>query len=682
MRLRQRASLKAILWAPPVLCLLAVACHKRPAVTPATPGSVEGKVTATHGVSLHGLKVALRRANTVGGTLSAATTTDASGRFRVAPVAPGQYIIECEIAGRSASVGLVVQPGETLRTVLRLQDPARLTGRVLDRKGNPVPSALVLVWPSGQGTTQAQESVTSEQGTFVFEQLFPGNLSVLVQAAGIGSVKLDPVSVPSRPLVINLDGVGLSIEGSVVGPKGPEPQATVRLGGAGLRSARTTETDTQGRFRFHGLGPGEYALRAGTVVLASSTRAVTVADADVTGEPLRLGPGEVISGNVIDGARKPLGGARVVVQAVPPDDCPEVLTPDVVGYFSTIALPRGQYEVSAAMPGFVAEAPQRITINGRPPALSLALFRAGRVVGRVVLPNGKPAAGAQINVTSPAGSRYPRDRLPVVSGNLPLAAEAAALGTQLLPHVMRTRSVTADAKGTFSLGELRPGSYGLAASLEGAGRVTAKPRLVTEGTATDFGTLTLVPVVSAAPTITPMPTGARTLIGTVKDAKGKKVPNASVAVGLTADPSSEFVSTIANSEGNFVFSSLPDGKALTVRARHPELGSTALPVGGTDKSVALRFLAPGGIEGEVVDARGRFVQDARVSLRSADGTLGPPVQMAGAGFRALGVPSGSWTLVVQIGDAPPAIQMPLEVPPAAQPGVASLRGIRVKLPKP
>jgi hypothetical protein len=56
--------------------------------------------------------------------------------------------------------------------------------------------------------------------------------------------------------------------------------------------------------------------------------------------------------------------------------------------------------------------------------------------------------------------------------------------------------------------------------------------------------------------------------------------------------------------------------------------------------------------------------------------------MAGAGFRALGVPAGDWTLVVRVGNAPLTVQMPITVPPATQASVPSLRGLRVKLPKP
>ena len=656
---------------------LLCAC-RRPAAPAATvPGAIEGHIAASTRLRVADHRITLRLQP--GGTLAASTKTDAKGRFRLQGVSPGDYLLESDVEGQAAAVSLSVQPGETLFTVLRLQDPLQLVGQVVDRNGNPVPAAVVLVWRTGQATTQAKETSTNEKGGFVIDQMAAGNVTLLVQAPGIGSVKWDPVSLPSRHLHISLAGIGFSLSGKVTSSRGPEQQATVRLGGVGVRTVRPTTTAADGSFKFHGLGPGDYALRAGSVTLASATAKVVISDADVANAALTLGPGEVVSGNVVDGQRKALTGATVVIASVPPDDCPEVLAVDVVGYFSTIALPRGPYQVSARMPGFVAEAPQQVNVNGRPGALSIQLFRAGRVFGRLLAANGKPAVGAEVSVTSPSGPRYPRDRLPVVAGSLPLAAEAAALGTQLLPHVMRRRSVTVDQTGAFSLGELRPGSYGLSARA-GDGKLSVAPREVKEAAGTDFGSLTM-PVtaprlVASAPVVV---AGNRKLVGVVKDPKGRPLINASIAVSTTLDPTGEFVSSISGAKGEFSFGELPNDKALVLNARHATFGSASKSIGVDDKTVALQFQNPGGIEGEVVDERGRFVQGAQVSLQASDGSAGPAVQMSGAGFRCLGVPPGVWTLVVSSPQVKSPIRQTITVPPGTNAAVASLRGLRLKV---
>jgi protocatechuate 3,4-dioxygenase beta subunit len=362
------------------------ACRRSSAPSIEATGTVNGSVSGDSEGTIVGARVKLRRADTPGGSFLGEAVIDESRQFHIKNVPAGEYVVESEIGGQSARVSLIVQLGETVSTVLRLAEPVQLQGKVVDRKGNAVPSAIVLLWRSGQGTNLSRETQTNEQGDFQFNHLATGNVALLVQAAGIGSAKWDSISLPSQPLHIPLEGTGMSLSGHVLGPKGPEKQATVRLGGAGLRTSRSTNTDATGSFTFQGLGPGDYAVRAGSVVLASGSRKTTIVDTDVSNFDLTMGPGEVVSGTVIDSERKPLAGATVLVQSVPLDECPEILSVDVVGYFSSIALPRGSYQVSATMPGFVTQAPQFFSINGRPPSLSIQVFRAGKIRGRLLSP--------------------------------------------------------------------------------------------------------------------------------------------------------------------------------------------------------------------------------------------------------------------------------------------------------
>jgi hypothetical protein len=268
----------------------------------------------------------------------------------------------------------------------------------------------------------------------------------------------------------------------------------------------------------------------------------------------------------------------------------------------------------------------------------------------------------------------------VVTGNLPLAAEAAALGTQLLPHVLRSRAVTVDLKGAFELGDLRPGSYGLTAQLGGVGQLAISPRAVMEGATTDFGTLTLV---ANLPPPLPIPNtvnGKRRISGFVKDAKGRAVPNSSVAVSVSSKAEDEFVSSISGRNGEFSFTDLPEQKPLILIARSPNLGTAKLAVSLAEKNVVIRFSIPGGIEGDIVDDRGRFVQGTQVSIQSAEGSPGPIVQMSGAGFRAINVPAGHWILTVKSSQLIKPVTQSIEVPPSTTPGLASVKGIKIKVP--
>lgn len=650
------------------------------AASQVAPGQIEGAVTAAALPRGAPVVVKLERS---GGLTVAETKAQVGGRFRFRDVLPGHYLLSASGADfAAASLALQVQASERLATVLRLQEPGRLEGIVVDKAGQPVPEALVLVWRGNEAPALARNSVSDDQGRFSVAGLPPSSVTLLVQAPGIGSVKWDNVALPSRPLRVVLEGVSRGLSGEVVGVRSGDVK--VRLGGSSVRHTRTAGVDAQGRFQFQGLGAGEYCLRAATMTHASQPVPAAVVASDVSGVRLPLEVGEGVSGRVIDGQGKALAGARVSVATVPPDDCPEVVTADVVGYFSTLALPRGRYQITARLPGFVGLDPVQITINARPSPMTLKLLRGARVVGQIQFAGGASAANAQVTLTAPAGARYPRDRVPVVTGHLPLAAEAAALGTRGLPHVVSTRSATTDARGLFVLQDVRPGDYGLRVSHEQGATVDVRPRAVGEGAQADFGVIRLTAVKTASrppeahPTITPaMPPGDRTVAGSVRDPRGKLLENVALTVRPPDPLAVPVTSATTDERGAFTLSRLPDAP-LILRAQHAEYGVLSREIGPKETLINVRFPIPGGVEGEIVDGQGRFVSGGTVSLVGADGLAGPPVQMSGAGFRALGIPPGRWTLEVVVPHYK-TVQRVVEVPSATTARETSVKGLRVEV---
>ena len=256
--------------------------------------------------------------------------------------------------------------------------------------------------------------------------------------------------------------------------------------------------------------------------------------------------------------------------------------------------------------------------------------------------------------------RFPSDRVPVVPGNLPFAAEAAALGTRTLPHVMGSRGAITDDQGHFGLAGLGPGSFGLRITHAGAAALEVSPRSVGEGAQLNFGSLTLPkdgqspPAASSSPTITAaLPQGRRTITGTVKDARGRPLADVALTVRPLEPQAVPVTSATTASNGTYTATGLPD-VPLLLRAQHPQLGVMTHTLKPSDQTAHLKYPMRGGIEGEVVDANGRFVSGGHVTLMDADGMPGPTVQLAGAGFRALGVPPGEWIIKVEAPGFSPA----------------------------
>ena len=148
-----------------------------------------------------------------------------------------------------------------------------------------------------------------------------------------------------------------------------------------------------------------------------------------------------------------------------------------------------------------------------------------------------------------------------------------------------------------------------------------------------------------------------------------------------AEPETPPVATTVTLEGGrFELSSVPDTR-LVIEAEAETGARVRAPVelkNGAASGVQLRFPRPGGIEGEVIDAHGRFVNRATVILVAPDGQQGPEVKMSGAAFEALGLNPGPWTLKVQAPGYVPAERHVL-VLPGESTRVASVRDVSITL---
>jgi hypothetical protein len=155
--------------------------------------------------------------------------------------------------------------------VFTLSPGGILTGRVIDASGQPIAQARVsVVGGSGRfmkaaGSARPQTSVvTGNDGSFRFDNLKNGSISLRVRASGFVDMTTDPVNPAT------LDGdleVVLEVGGVIVGTvinQSRRPVARQKVYLKGQKRSLERTTDPEGRFTFDDLPTGEYTVRTFT----------------------------------------------------------------------------------------------------------------------------------------------------------------------------------------------------------------------------------------------------------------------------------------------------------------------------------------------------------------------------------------------------------------------------------
>ena len=227
----------------------------------------------------------------------------------------------------------------------RLERGESIRGRIVDEAGGPVPGAYVAA--VGVRDTHhlldLREGNSDLAGGFRLDALradLPHTLVILQRGFGRTLLDFDPglgdigeIVLPRGRRVEGrvLDVTGKSLVGVRVTIEGANrdrdrlrpnaPRTTGRVDGETIHypaaaqirygSTDTRRTDDLGRFRFRDLAPGIYAIRAG-IDGASVTLRLKV-KSDVTGVELHFDDSAAFHVRVVDGAGRPLEGARVHV---------------------------------------------------------------------------------------------------------------------------------------------------------------------------------------------------------------------------------------------------------------------------------------------------------------------------------------------------------------------------------
>ena len=365
---------------------------------------------------------------------------DPEGRFRFARAGPGLWRVRVEAEGHVQTEELEhALPDGGGELVLALLRTARVEGVVVGPTGAPVAGASVRGgdgssenggggWGSW-GRPRGPRTESGADGRFVLEDVAPGPLTLHAQAEGwadspTASLELAPGEARGE-LVLALREGG-RIEGQVLTPEG-DPLAGRRVtygsNAMGFGSRGDTTSDAAGRFAFDHVTPGEWAvsavpsfeefsdgMRGGgqssfvEVMGKLITETVTVADGErvevfLGGEPRQ----PVRIHGTVTRAGEPLPGAQVyaVSESSAVFEGMKTARADAGGAYELVLDRPGPHTISANSGDVGVE---RVVDVPRQDELRVDLaIPLGRIEGRVLEPDGSPAAGVRLSLSREDG---------------------------------------------------------------------------------------------------------------------------------------------------------------------------------------------------------------------------------------------------------------------------------------
>jgi protocatechuate 3,4-dioxygenase beta subunit len=384
-----------------------------PPKTESAPGGIAGRVVGPSGSPV-------ARAVVVGTTTGAVTTStvasDAEGSFRLDGPAEEIVVRARGFVQRAQDrqVGGAAREGSPPALTLRVHRPLTIRGRVVDAEGRGVAGAHVTIVPARSN----DESITTRyRGTY--EALRDPWGTTAVDGTYVLRDVVPLISVPRNETDHDVEGA----------PPGPAPFRVV--------------------VRARGFAD------AITGALAYATGRTTEAGV------VRLSRGARWSGRVVDGAGRPVPGARLDLDA----DGDETSLVDFPaggswraaddGSFVVPALPPGTVKIVARADGFAPTQESRRILDDRPlPPLDIVLLPGRRLAGRVVAPSGAPIAGATVLLDWIA-------RKPTSPGIDPVSLAGRD------ESYTRKQQTRTDAAGGFLLDGVPPGVLELLVSAEG-----------------------------------------------------------------------------------------------------------------------------------------------------------------------------------------------------------------------
>jgi hypothetical protein len=350
------------------------------------------------------------------GRLVKRLTSDPDGRYSVL-LAPGRYRLDITTEGgrteQSESFLIpdpksLVPPGKSLsqappvydRGDLILEDGLRVEVSATDSAGAPLEGATVgAVQADAEGRFVEFQTLSDARGHAVLSRIDGSKpVSVVCQAAGRLRFEQRFEDVPdsvqcSLPRTPTLQGRVLDAEDH------PVASALVAL----RTDSRSMLADKAGAFLFENLSPGEHTLTIAAPGFRAASREITLAPEERRAIPdIRLEPGELLKGKVVDGVRdEPVPGATVTV--IEPPGGGSTVTDEEGGFRLTTGGPVTLEVAADAYPSVFSQAdPDR-----QEEPLLIKVFPGGRIQVTVWdEETDAPCAGCPVDIVLPGGRSW------------------------------------------------------------------------------------------------------------------------------------------------------------------------------------------------------------------------------------------------------------------------------------
>ncbi|HEY6179717.1 MAG TPA: carboxypeptidase regulatory-like domain-containing protein, partial [Kofleriaceae bacterium] len=438
-----------------------------------TPGAIiRGQVVAKNGAPVPGAEVSSRSAQRMLDSLGRATA-DAEGKFTLKGIGSGAISLSASARGYASTnpTTITVGVGEQLENVKLIVDRAfSISGTIVDRatrKGIAGVRVQATTMPRGNS---AGAEPTAADGAFEVPGVGRGNYLLLAMGDGVMpefNRSAEVVDKDVTGIVIEMStGVHLSgrVEPPVAASIRLEPDMDKLVFANPMNAAKlfgvTGESDpATGAFVLDNVPAGSFSLVATQADGRTGKLAVTVADQDQANLVVALEPRASIAGKVVDAGGAAVSGVRVAADAPAPSG-PGLgmlklpgFTDGVVtgsdGSFKIVGLDAGKLEMTVR-DDHGKLAPARgdkladVELARGQELTGVVLTvesRDGKITGRVIGSDGKPAADAWVTATYQASSDAIEVRLARILGGNPPALTSA--------------------DGRFALDHLRHGRYKL-----------------------------------------------------------------------------------------------------------------------------------------------------------------------------------------------------------------------------
>jgi hypothetical protein len=292
-----------------------------PALPAAAGPGIEGRVVDGTGAPIAGVGVSALAEEPVpvgaqgdGGLAAVGTATDASGRFRLAGLAPGHYRVRLEGGGVVAAEVRFVEAPQSGLDLVGSREVA-IAGRVVG-EGSVAGVAVTALGELGAAT-----HVTDEAGRFRLTGLAEGVYRVWAARGERGSLaaRLERFGAgPFKDVELALAPAAI-VSGRLIDAESAAPLAgEVVLVHAGDEPPRRARAGDDGRFAIDGVPPGRWFAEASAAGYVPTEQLAFAADRsrELT---LQLTRGGSIIGTVLDPDGRPVAGALVETSGGPPD---------------------------------------------------------------------------------------------------------------------------------------------------------------------------------------------------------------------------------------------------------------------------------------------------------------------------------------------------------------------------